>query len=596
VKFFNAPWRSLIWRNVHTPFTYSDSLTLYPHMPFDTGGHDCRAGQWLGEWMASIPSVRKHPQAIENFVSGEGQDTDPQPYTEVLPDAPGYASAVKAAEARVEAFRKDPRYGLCPDNSDLVDPDVTAGRFPTPRDVNADGVPDRPNWVVTDLTERKGLWEPRRIDWQDVLVATPPKFPPPDSIKDPGGAKLAAQKVIVEQLGSVHVSDIAAFASTPFPLALWKQKDGCKFDGVDKVSSSKFAGDARPLWFDIGEPSATAAVYSVLPGQAVYDMICINCHGPNADSLGRQADTLQNLTGGGARVANFRFGLFNPTSLDDPYDKPDLGSQLNRNRVFGKVNRPGVSADDWGGRYLAWMALGGTAITIPSVILEQVARTDVAGTPRTKVLLGKGDVSANMLQVAQQACRASLAAGLDFDIAKRQPDRKSGQLIAKNGDAELWTKVCGLHNALRVQKISFFDGLGEFHAKVNAGFYTAPLCTAPGTPAGCFPSDAPVGDERGRIRPKLDADNLYPWCLDPANVDAAQLTAFAAEFGVGGNPLPICPSSWVPPLDAESQLDAQIRWENRGAINAGLSVYTFLDQFVQGKVKHVLYDQCELLP
>jgi len=34
----------------------------------------------------------------------------------------------------------------------------------------------------------------------------------------------------------------------------------------------------------------------------VYDMICINCHGPKMDSKGRQADTTQTVTGGGSRA------------------------------------------------------------------------------------------------------------------------------------------------------------------------------------------------------------------------------------------------------------------------------------------------------
>lgn len=601
--YFNAPWRSLIYRNVHTPFTYSDSLTLYPHMPFDTAGHDCRAAQWLGEWMTSIPSVRKHTNLVENFTRSskldsqlEGQDDDPQPYTEVSPDDARYDAALVAAKIRVDAFRKDARYALCPDNSDIFDPEVSAGRFPSPRDINDDGVPDHPNWVVTDLTGQPGLWEPRRTDWKDVLSKDPPTFPP--ITNDPNGLKLAAQKVLVEQLKSVHLSDVSDFTTKPFPMGLWQQKAGCKFEAIDKVSSSKFSGMARPSWFDevVPAPSPDAPVFSVLPGQAIYDMICINCHGPNADSLGRQADTLQNLTGGAARVANFRFGLFNPGSFDTPYDKPDLGLQTNRTRVFGSVAGNGTSVDDWGGRYLAWMALGGTGIQIPSVILQQVARTDVLGLVRGRPLVDQGDVSANMLQVAQAACDSVLGFGLPFRLQdSRRVDRSLSSLIVKNGDAELWSQVCGLHNPQPLHRIYFTDThppLEKGKANVLAEFDPVVGCDASGQPSGCYPANAPIGDQFGRIVDGLHEGNSFPWCLSRSVPDVSVLEAFAAENAVDGKPLPICPLG----IGVAEDLDAMVRWKNRGAINAGLAVDTFLDQFITGKVPHILYDQCEKLP
>jgi len=294
--------------------------------------------------------------------------------------------------------------------------------------------------------------------------------------------------------------------------------------------------------------------------------------------LGRQADTLQNLTGGVARVTNFRFGLFNPAPLDDPFDNPDLGALTNRQRVFGPVATNGVGVDDFGARYLAWMALGGTGITIPQVILDQVARTDVGGVIRSPRF--SDELSANMLEVAQLACRAVLAQGIPFDLTKGLPELDGhSSLIAKNGDAELWTQLCSLHNSGRVHKILM---LGQYSAIVEAAFLPATPCDQNGQPAPCYPLNAMVGDERGRIVEGLQPGNNFPWCIDPS---------IPAGVTLDGT-LPICPPSWnITPVD----VDAEFAWENRGAINAGFSVFKFLDKFIKGEIKHIGYDQCDLL-
>lgn len=588
--YVNAPWRSLIYRNVKTAFTYAEAGTLYPHMPFDTGGHDCRASQWLGEWMVSIPAVRKNPDVSENCTA-DCPDPQPQPYTEVFPGNDGYNDAVAAAKARLKLFKNDPEYATCPDNTDIVDPDVLGGYRPAPIDKTGDGVPDHSNWVVTDLTERKGLWSPRRDDWKQVLVDH--LFPPPASGDSTGAAKLAAQEAIVGQLSDLHLSDVASFANAKFPLALWKNKAGCKFDGVSKVKD--FTGDQRPAWFDRANPDPDAPVFAVRPGQAVFDMICINCHGPNADSLGRQADTLQNLTGGNARVANFRFGLFNPGSFDDPYDSPDLGLQTNRQRVFGSVASADTTIDDWGARYLAWMALGGTNVIIPDAILQQVANTGVGGVNRNPGLQGQG--SANMLQVAQYACQAALAQGLPIGVGPGADGLlrdKGNSLIAVNGDMELWRRLCSLGNTIMVRAVNpTLNGDGNIF-----NVYAATPCDTQGQPANCY--SGPVGNQSGQIVPSLDANNTFPWCLDPTigtPYNAQQIQDYAANHLINGQPLPVCPTDWITHKPATEDHDAQVlNWTNRGAINAGFSVFEFLDAFIKGDIQHVGYDQCEMLP
>jgi len=361
-------------------------------------------------------------------------------------------------------------------------------------------------------------------------------------------------------------------------MGLWQQKPGCNFTAppADTMSSDKFKGDHRPSWFDEITPQPDAPVYSVLPGQVLFDMICINCHGPNADSLGRQADTLQNLTGGAARVANFRFGLFNPSPQDDPYDKPDLGPQLNRARLFGPVAQGDLTADDWGARYLSWMALGGTGVHIPASILQQVARTDVLGVTRPKTLEPYEGVTANMLQVAQVACSKVLGHGQPFVLSNAHVNRTGSELIPTNGDVELWTTLCRMNNTPPVTVLSFagiegFEGppniLGEFYAIDN------------------YPADALVGDQHGQVVTGIQPGNTFPWCMDQKDGDeTAALQAFVAK-----ERLPMCPDSWSKTPDAE----ARQRWINRGAINAGLSVFTYLDKFIKGEIPHVTYDQCE---
>src|SRR4029078_227869 len=117
-----------------------------------------------------------------------GFDGTPQPYEEVKPpklgDAAGkqaYDAALAEADKRMSVWHASSRYTFCPDTSDIVDPEVLAGHVVTPYDneilaLNApDGVPDRPHWIETDLTELPPPWYPRRSDWNAILVER--KFP-----------------------------------------------------------------------------------------------------------------------------------------------------------------------------------------------------------------------------------------------------------------------------------------------------------------------------------------------------------------------------------------------------------------------------------
>ncbi len=102
-----APWRSLVYRGVDTPFSYSDDLALFPHMPMATPGFDCRAPQILGDWMVSIPAVRTNQAPEYDYgpiAPGHPVDDSVQPYKEIGPNDSRYAYAVSQAQTRLDAY------------------------------------------------------------------------------------------------------------------------------------------------------------------------------------------------------------------------------------------------------------------------------------------------------------------------------------------------------------------------------------------------------------------------------------------------------------------------------------------------------------
>jgi hypothetical protein len=352
--------------------------------------------------------------------------------------------------------------------------------------------------------------------------------------------------------------------------------------------------------------SPSDPVFMATPGQAVFSMICINCHGPNLDAHGRMADNLATMTGGNAIVANFRDGLFGP--LDSP--------GLHRQEAFSTSTLPAglgpswtdVSVDDRASRYLAWMALGGTQAQIPLSILQIVGDTELLGVKRT---LPPAAISANMLSAAKVICASLLvdsvtATPIPFTWSRGwfQPDPQRSEylelshlLIAANGDAELWMRLCAANNPPPVRSLTV-DGKGSTSGKVvlrnsliDPGAY----------------GQKPVGDEGGHTQPTLAASNcllgsssgtppacnLFPWCIPPDNQDAP-------TFAAAG--LPLCSvvagsSTCGDKCWSDDRID---QWAIRGAINAGLAVYLYVDALVkdlaQGKPPKPSYDQCDKLP
>jgi mono/diheme cytochrome c family protein len=636
-----APWRSLIFRNTHAPYTYADDFAFFPRMPLNTPGFDCRANRLLGDWMVSIPSVRKREDLDENFVGKDGRtdtaavpdpliDREPQPYVEVRPGEPRFEQAQQKALARLAQWREGATYNNCPDTSDIIDPKVVPGSRDTPIDeeklaadgelgseeqlLDRDGVPDHAHWVSSDLTEPRGAWTPRNNEWPAYLIA--------GVTKDPGGGPGSAgdirahdARILRKILTKVTLAPVREFLETAFPMTLWVPKPGCDLSSQRKVS--EFTGVSRPLWMDTAGvrtgfvmknpiptappiptlPPADAAVYSQLPGALIFDMTCRNCHGRAADSGGPLAKAILDMTGGVGRVANFRSGLFGPTEAPN----------ANQNRVFGSDAiatlfpqgkpaacvgpSPGatcwpedapwpVGAQDWAARYMAWMGLGGTEVKLPQAALDLVGRSDVGGF--TRGASGSGD--ANMLSLAATVCSSVLGASYNSGLRSIPAGNLNGSslrgfvlspggaLIEEIGDAELWLALCSLDNPPPIRAIASGSLIGQLFDPLS------------------YPAGAPIGNHLRATVPyeqptSVLASNLFPYC-----------------YGAGSSPelQPRCPENLrrlrTYDNNAEGAANDEVKaWVLRGAVNAGLSVFVFLDLMSRGdpRGRLIRYDECD---
>ncbi len=610
---YDAPWRSLIYRNVDTPFSYADDFVIYPHMPMNSPGHDCRAPRLMADWMVSIPARRVSTVDEDAVPSVDDQvaiDRSVQPYEAVEPGDPDYMQAFTASVMRLMMYRLGPRYGHCADTRDIVDhavlnrvnrgdalvppaESVYAPTDPTKLMQHDVGVPVRAHWVATDLSEVPGDWYPRRPDWADVLVAQhvdDPSLSPEDQ---------QAQRELVTLLQDVRLdAAIRGYATTAVPFGLWQQKPGCDFSGEKKVS--EMTGAARTAWMNHVDAAADAPVYMQSPAAAVFSAVCVNCHGPNADSRGLLSDAIMMMTGGDARVANLRDGLFGPVS--------DPGG--NRTRIFGPSASSQVSADDWGARYLAWMTLGGTQRVLPPALLNIVAATRVLGARRASNQISPTG-SPNMLKLAKELCLHTLpAVNASYDL---KPLFDNGHLswgeqtglIDVNGDAEMWMRLCSLGNR-RIVRVPYVE---QWTSQTGIG--------APGPRivpdlslyfADAYPANAPVLDHRGQVVQGVTADNLFPLCFKKPD-DPTQLAAANAFRAAQAVQVPYCPPElfagggmWKlaslpdPEIPGRRVLTDARKWSVRGAINAALSVFLYLDGIERGLIiPRPAFNQCEQL-
>ncbi len=675
-----APWRSLMYRGVDTPFTYSDDLALFPHMPMNTQSIDCRATQILGDWMVSIPGVLKDPNVQEyairaNELASPSFDGSPQPYREVFAGQTGYKAASAAAVDRLTKYHTTPavpqsvyptnenpnpipadqvpsRYNFCSayfDNYDILDPLVLKdpANHPVPIDdpngyrtaaaglvMPMDSVPDHAHWVVLDLTLVPGAWAPRRPDWSSVLVSgIPTPIDPSLSTGSPlYAAAVAAQKAeksLSDMLQSITLSDnVKQLAQNYLPLGLWKFDSTCDFSSVRTVSSyastsngsNKYPAAWMQSQVNSKQLSGSEPVYSLMPGEAIHDMICSNCHGTRGDSSGRQALILNEMTGGHANVTDLRDGIFNPN---------------NRQAVFSSAPLGSATIDDWAARYFSWMALGGTKQTIPASILAIVASTRFIGAPRP---LASAPVDANMLSNAEDLCSSilpmskttgdmqsqvrSLINRFNFESGMFESDTPGvgapqTTLIYSNGDAMLWGEVCSVDNpapvrALSTSPLSWTASGPVFAVRASNDFYDSSV----------FPQNKgyKVVDQRGNVVDVgvggIKPDNYFAWCIRPpvdpdlpSNANDPNLIAakawIAANLAPDGNQLPFCPSkdnNGAQYITSSGQGDPSLsvdqlnQWTVHGAVNAGLMVFLYLDQLTNGDIAPTpAFDQCSQL-
>lgn len=670
-----APWRSLIYRGVDTPFTYSDDLALIPHMPMHTQSFDCWAPQIVGDWMVSIPAKLNSTSLTEFEVLDTGAeasttgnpacvspDQSTQPYSEVKNITLAFDTATTLANQRRDKYHNSPvatwfgyipptnanpnpqeplapsRYNYCPDRYDIFDPAVLKNptKQPVPVDgqvmdannkqvlMPLEGVPNHAHWVIYDPTKVPGDWAPRRPDWEQVLVSQ--NLP---AIVNLTGTDLyvaqlrqAAEKVVVSILQSVTLNPVGSLAQTRIPIGLWKVKSSCNFTGVGKVADYKTTTSGgtqyAAAWMQklASQIKDSDPVYELTPGEAVHDMICSSCHGVKADSTGRQATILSEMTGGNANVTNLRDGIM---------------QQSNRNSVFSSAPLTSITIDDWAARYFAWMALGGTKQTIPASILAIVANTSLAGTARPIVSV---PTDANMLSSAYRLCSNLLPANIDpkdsnsygivnnmtvfvvrsaanefsfeggmfeYDGTSKNPQTS---LIYGNGDVLLWERVCSADNPPPIRALSVTNYSPITLAVKGEYLY----------PPDLYPPDHQLVDHRGNVVTGVTDTNYFPWCLAKPE-DASSIAAVdawrAQNLATDGQQIPYCPATdkngnpYIPATDAGGNpisasaaalnYDAVNRWVDRGAINAGLMVFAYLDLLARGANPTPAYDQCESL-
>ena len=357
---------------------------------------------------------------------------------------------------------------------------------------------------------------------------------------------------VVSALGDLKLTaDVRAALTRVMAFGLWQQKPGCKFDGIPTAGT--YQGVNRPDWMKVMPPDNSAPIYTQSPGAAIFRTICFNCHGLKADSNGLLADEITLMTGGDARVANFRDGILGPLSTPG----------MNRTNIFGAAAQmAGLTADDYAARYMSWMALGGTGKNLPATLLGLVSNVPVLGVHRGFIDQAGNP---NMLQLGFQLCSGILTStpnvrslklgafftNATFDWSNQTP------LIDSNGDAELWLRVCNLNNrpVVRVPSVTISDGRPIFTIIGENSIYWGET----------YPATAPVMDQHGQIhlglptapdpftgeaRHHRDAgqstDNLFPICVrkPPLASDAQIVDDYLKANPVGGssgNVMPYCP-------------------------------------------------------
>ncbi|MFL5306753.1 MAG: hypothetical protein ACJ8F1_16170, partial [Polyangia bacterium] len=528
--------------------------------------------------------------------------------------------AVAAATARLTDYHGGHRYNFCPADytADIIDPviqdqvdrgvAVSTHSEPTVDPANPKvllmgdiAVPARPHWVNFDDTDPPGDWFPRRADWPTFL--NHPNIPKAvQSLTSQSGKQMDGPTLtnVLTFLQTITLdATTRAELTKPLPFGLWQAKPGCSFSADKKVQD--FTGADRPTWMDVASPDPQSPVYVQSAGAAVFTSICYNCHGEQADSKGLLADEISVFTGGAARVANFRDGLFGPVA--------NPGG--NRAEAFSPALQAiggGATVDDVAARYMAFMALGGTNKQLPNDVLVQVAQAPVFGVLRSNAALaGTPDMLRLGLQLCQQIALASPDVSpqlSDFVNNSRFSWSKAKLgLIETNGDADMWLRLCNLNNRPIVRVLAATSWQGATNVDTLRVGYFSEYWGAGDSGTDSYGAN-PVMDQRGHIRAGLTADNWFPMCVQKptAAADVAAADALLQGHRVGGaagNAIPYCPAGFATAdrllKTGTSGYDDGQKWAARGAINAALAVFLYVDQIERDATKRQpLYNECEL--
>jgi hypothetical protein len=273
---------------------------------------------------------------------------------------------------------------------------------------------------------------------------------------------------------------------------------------------------------------------------------------------------------------------------------------------------------------MAWMALGGTLKYIPESIIHQVEATRILGEARSNLNLlpAAGQVSANMLTLAKGLCAVVLPGvpyyldeykevtnqfnadnGKPKQVVSNYPPFNGSDVpfIDVNGDKEMWLALCSRFSPKVVRVYAVTGAAPNFRVELSSLYYGDGDSTH--TP---YPASAMVLDHNLVPRKYGDpGDNYYPACLQkPTDTKAADwltstqfgLTALMpycdATFMTGGSVL------WAPvgtPDQLAAYKDNVDRWALRGAIAAGMSVFTYLQTGGAQMTVKPYYNECQLL-
>jgi hypothetical protein len=306
---------------------------------------------------------------------------------------------------------------------------------------------------------------------------------------------------------------------------------------------------------------------------------------------------------------------------------------MNRTAIFIDPAHA-LSADDISARYVAWMALGGTLKHLPQQLLDLVSDTPVYGLFRnTSHFSPRG--TPDMLQLGLELCTDLLPSNENAQVLNLDDSyfktghigwAKQTALIDRAGDAEMWMRLCTIGNR-PIVRVPFVTWSAATTSKDVNILGNVSLYWGDGDASGpAYPASAPVMDHRSKIVTGVDnTKNFFPMCIrKPA--DGSQELAWADAFlqankvgGPNGVVIPYCPAelfatkdvmdpqtgqttkvdkfllSAVPNNGSFEYVDGK-KWAARGAINAGMAVFVYVDQIERGQLKvPPAFDQCEAL-